>query len=570
LCAAAILGPVIITKAQFNDEDAKYFKIIKVIIIFFLISTFLSVLFSYNTNVAIFGDNFRRNGFLTSLSFIIIFFGAAKFVRFENIPKFFNSIIISSVLVGGYAIVQIQKKDFVAWSNPNAIISTLGNTNFAGAALAIFTILCFGQLFLQSINLYRKIGISFLIIILLISIKATQARQAIIISIIGITTILLFEIYLKNKKLGRSIFFLAIPISFLSILGMLQIGPFKDFLYKGSLSIRGYYWRAGIKMFQENPLFGVGIDNYGKFFKELRDVNYSLNYGFSITSTNAHNIFIQYFATGGVFVGVAYLLLQVIVLHRSVINIAKCSIEERRVVITLLAAWLAFQAQSLISIENLGGSIWGWLIGGCLIGISFSKKTESNLSSKKRKKSLELDWRSSLISILGTILSLTIIVQLYGAERDTYLTQQFTQPQSTDNNLKDLFKTYSTKALSNKFINNDYKNVVLSSMFEMGYRQQSLDELEIILKSDPRNLDTLLVLAVRNEQLRNFNKAVKYRQQISELDPWNAQNYLALGVVYKYIQDYKSMQAMLDKIMSFASKDPIATTAKNELVIPTE
>jgi citrate lyase subunit beta/citryl-CoA lyase len=37
-------------------------------------------------------------------------------------------------------------------------------------------------------------------------------------------------------------------IVFISILGMLQIGPLKDVLYKGSVSIRGYYWRAGLEM----------------------------------------------------------------------------------------------------------------------------------------------------------------------------------------------------------------------------------------------------------------------------------------------------------------------------------
>jgi len=104
----------------------------------------------------------------------------------------------------------------------------------------------------------------------------------------------------------------------------------------------------------------------------------------------------------------------------------------------------------------------------------------------------------------------------------------------------------------------------------MGYRDEALKELEEIISADPRNLDTLLILAVGNEQLRNFDKGIMYRKEIAKYDPWNAQNYLALGVVYKYIQDYDAMQAMLEKILSFAANDPIAVTAKNELVKPTE
>ena len=161
--------------------------------------------------------------------------------------------------------------------------------------MAIFAILCFGQLFFSSTSFYHKLGLVGVIAMLLIAIRATQARQAIIILVIGVTIITLSQIYSKNSKLGKILFLCFTPIGVFSILGMLQIGPLQDLLYKGSLSIRGYYWRAGIEMFRENPFLGVGIDNYGKFFKEFREVNYTLNYGFSITSTNAHNIYIQYF-----------------------------------------------------------------------------------------------------------------------------------------------------------------------------------------------------------------------------------------------------------------------------------
>ena len=360
------------------------------------------------------------------------------------------------------------------------------------------------------------------------------------------------------------------PVGIISVLGMLQIGPFQDLLYKGSLSIRGYYWRAGLEMFINNPFFGVGIDNYGKFFKEFREVNYSLNYGFSITSTNAHNIFIQYFATGGLFVGLAYLILQLIVLYCSIKLIFRTQNDENKIVVTLFAAWVAFQAQSLISIENLGGSIWGWLLSGSLIGMYFSIDEEFESSKLKNRNSIQINWKSSFISGISVFLSIICVIQLYNGERNTYLSQSYAAPQSTDPKIRELYNIYAERALKSKFINNDYKNVVLSSNFEMGYREEALNELEAIIKQDPRNLDTLLILAVGYEQIRNFEKGIGYRKQIAKYDPWNAQNYLALGVVYKYIQDYSSMQAMLDKILSFAASDPIAKTAKTELVYPTK
>ena len=105
-------------------------------------------------------------------------------------------------------------------------------------------------------------------------------------------------------------------------------------------------------------------------------------------------------------------------------------------------------------------------------------------------------------------------------------------------------------------------------MWQMGYRDASLKGLEQINKRYPRNLDTLTLLAIGNEQIRNFESGIAYRKKIAELDPWNAQNYLALGLVYKYTGDFSSMDIMLEKILSFAKNDPIAKTALNELTNP--
>ena len=566
LSAAIMSGPILTRKIPLNLSKRKIYIFIKIVVGIFIIFAFISTLSSYQISTSIFGDNFRRNGLLTIISFLIIFLGAIKFIKFQTMNKFFSTTLLASFLVGGYALIQITKKDFISWSNPNAIITTLGNTNFAGAAMAIFAILCFGQLFFSSTSFFHKLGLVGVIAMLLIAIRATQARQAIIILIIGVTIITLSQIYSKNSKIGKILFLCFTPIGVFSILGMLQIGPLQGLLYKGSLSIRGYYWRAGIEMFRENPFLGVGIDNYGKFFKEFREVNYTLNYGFSITSTNAHNIYIQYFATGGLIVGLAYLTLQLIVLYCSIKLILSTQNNENKVAVTLFAAWVAFQAQSLISIENLGGSVWGWLLSGSLIGLYLSGGINSDTNPITSKKSIQISWKSSLISGISIFIVVFLIIPLYSGERNTFLSQSYAAPKSADPNIREFFNTYATRALNSRFINNDYKNVVLSSKFDMGYRDEAIKELEEIIDSDPRNLDTLLNLAVRNEQLRNFDKGIMYRKEITKYDPWNAQNYLALGVVYKYIEDYDSMQAMLDKILSFAANDPIAVTAKNELV----
>jgi tetratricopeptide (TPR) repeat protein len=99
----------------------------------------------------------------------------------------------------------------------------------------------------------------------------------------------------------------------------------------------------------------------------------------------------------------------------------------------------------------------------------------------------------------------------------------------------------------------------------MGFPTERLDLLNKLYAADPRNLDTLNLLASFNQQLGKYQEAIKYRNQIAKLDPWNAENYLVLGRYYKELGDKSNMQITLDKILSFASADPVSATAKSEL-----
>jgi O-antigen ligase len=172
--------------------------------------------------------------------------------------------------------------------------------------------------------------------------------------------------------MGVLVTFILTTSAVFALLGMLQKGPLTSLLYKDSVSVRGYYWRAGIEMFKDSPLTGIGVDRYGTYFKEFREVGYPLKYGYEITSSNAHNTFIQLFATAGVFVGIFYLMLMALIFYSGVSLIKQINLEDKKIVLGLLSTWIGFQAQSLISIDNIGISIWGWLLGGSILALKFS------------------------------------------------------------------------------------------------------------------------------------------------------------------------------------------------------
>jgi O-antigen ligase len=559
LTSSWLTGSLLKQKVYFNEKDAKFYRKLTFILIIYLTSLVISALNSYNTSVSFLGESFRRNGVLTYAGFTIFFLACAKFVRFENIYTGFKFVFLTGLLTGTYSIVQITGNDWIKWSDKNSIITTLGNSNFSGAAMALFTIVIFGQIFITSVNkIYRFASIALVPLLIFVVIK-TNARQALVILILGIFLISLLLVHRFSKLVGKLSFLVGLIIGTVALFGTLQIGPLKEMLYKESVTIRGYYWRAGLEMFKNNPIFGVGIDNYGFFFKEYREFTYPLKYGFAITSSNAHNVFIQNFATGGILVGVLYTFLQLLILYKGISLVKSTQGDRRLISLVFLAVWLAFQAQSLISIDNIGISIWGWVFGGTIIGLSFTSNSTHGVS---KRKSVEIDLSKILISTLSTILAMFLVVPLYYGERATYIARVFTVPQDLSQKVN--FEFYLNKVLNSRFMNNDYKNITLSNAFSMGDTKKALDELSKINLTDYRNLDTLILLAEGNEKLGNYNEAIEFRLQIAKYDPWNAVNYLGLAQLYKFTNDPENSSLMVDRILSFASSDPIAEVAKKE------
>lgn len=559
--SAWLLGHILsyLFKFKIKKELFPIFALLALFITNLLISAFTSD----SLYRAFFGENLRRNGFMTYLSLTIIMIATFTFVRINGLRRFFDITYFIGSYLSIYGWLQSTGRDFIEWNNPyNAIIGTVGNPNFAASLMAIVGLVCAGGLLTGTYNITIKLSLALIPVNLIYLIYKSDSRQGLIISALGYALIAIFYIYSRNKLMGK-ISILGFSVAGIySVLGMLQIGPLAQYLYKASVTVRGYYWQAGVSMFKDNPLFGVGVDSYGSYFKEFRNVEYPLKYGFNITSTNAHNTPIQFFATSGFIVGFLYLAIQIFVLYRSYLAIKKYQSNDQLAVVSIFAAWVAFQAQSLISIDNIGISIWGWILGGLLIGLSINDQDELAQKLKLKRKN-EIDIMKLSLSVLFIIPALAIVIPLYRAEASMLQTQAIYKPEVTDRpaNLYD----YSNRTLNLPLLEPAFKLDIGVFLTTSGFTSEGLDVLNNLLKADPRNQDLLSILAEYNEQLGDVDKAVSNRLDLAKYDPWNAANYFRLGLLYKSMGDQNGMQKMLEKINSFASLDPIADQARIEL-----
>lgn len=538
------------------------------IVLIFIFFTLIAAIFTDFKYVALFGDTQRRNGFISYLCLAIILVSTTLFIRLFNIKRLYMTTFFIASVSAFYALMQTNGKDFVKWNNPyNAIIGTVGNPNFAAAVMAVMGVIVFSTIFIKEFSFYFRVYAAVLALALLGLIYKSNARQGLLAYALGAGIFLTLWLYGRNRKLGIAAIGIGFMLFIFALLGMLQIGPLEKYLYKPSVSVRGYYWRAGFEMLMHHPLFGVGIDRYGAYFKQYREVGYPLSYGFNITSSNAHNTFIQLFATGGIFVGVSYLLLNAYILKRAIVGLKSLNGNNRLVLSGIFSAWIAFHAQSLVSIDNIGVSIWGWVLGGSIIGLSLS----SNSSPTQDKsyfltRNNQINLLRAMTSAIMTLVSFSLVVVLYRGEVNTFNSNG--NYNLNDQSIKSMYKDMQTKVIQSKLIDPTYSLASAMHLIQSGFTDEGLAIVKQIHSDDPLNLDAINGLALTSEQLNKIPDAIAYREKMADLDPWNAVNYLALGKDYKAQGDLVKSKAMLDKILSFSTGDiggPIAEQAKTEL-----
>jgi hypothetical protein len=398
----------------------------------------------------------------------------------------------------------------------------------------------------------------------LFAIIRSESRQGLVtflfVHLFFVSTYYLF----KNQKIGIALTLVSAGTVILSIAGMLQRGPLSGILYKESVSVRGFYWRAAYEMFRDKPLTGVGLDNYGGAFKAFRELDYPLRYGYTLTSSSAHNTTLQMFATGGFLLGISYLAILFFIFKSSIKLIRSIESEKRILVILFTAVWVGFQAQSFISIDNIGLTIWGWLIGGVLIALArenientLTDKSNSQLQSKSNSMSLV----QPLLSIIFVIPILIIAVLFNRAERDTFITRTIIANESNSS----IAKNYAQKVIDNPLAEPFYKFKVGLTLFDFGFTKDSLTLLDQLLEQDPTNLIYLNAKAYYQEGYNDIPGSIKTREMIEDNDPWNADNYFVLGLLHVKSGNSERATYYKSKVLAIADNTEIGTRAKNEL-----
>jgi tetratricopeptide (TPR) repeat protein len=257
------------------------------------------------------------------------------------------------------------------------------------------------------------------------------------------------------------------------------------------------------------------------------------------------------------------LFLNFYILKRAFIGLRDNSQDNRLIIAGVFSSWVAFQAQSLISIDNIGISIWGWVLGGTIVGLSVSTQPGASTISQPTQVLQKNNPIRSIISGSATLFIIVLVAILYRGEANANRARIDFDLQNEQ--AREALRVYNIDAINTPLLDPTYKLTAAMKLVAGGFVDEGLAVAEQISQDDPRNLDALNSIATVSEYMNELPIAITAREKIIALDPWNAANYLQLGKNYKAEGDLVKSSQMLKKILSFASNDPISAQAKFEL-----
>lgn len=334
----------------------------------------------------VFGDNGRNTGLITYVGLVAIFLAAMFSASNENLKIVYKAAFIVGSASLVYGLIQASGNDPFDWVNPySPVFGFLGNPNFQSSLLGVLGSLAFAQLLSSTTDKPQKVLIAGYLTLTFIVINETVSQQGFLVLLVGISIVIGIYIKCRFQKSLTLAYGSLLGIGFLSVLtGSLNKGPFAALLYKDSVTFRGDYWNAGWKMTLDNPVFGVGLDNYGEWYRRSRSVEAALRRGPNVVTNAAHNVYLDMSSFGGFPLLLIYASLMIFVAISSWKFVHRAK-KFDPLFAGLIGAWIAFQAQSIVSINQIGLAIWGWVLSGLIIGYEIKTRDQEIVESKSKQ-----------------------------------------------------------------------------------------------------------------------------------------------------------------------------------------
>lgn len=458
----------------------------------------------------------RSTGLLAYLSFLIIMICASTTNSKISIERVRSSFEKLSYFVTFYTLIQAAQLDPINWSQ-KTLVATLGNINFMSSFLGLATISMICRIVLAKHSISSLLHYGLMCFLNLSLIWVSGSIQGLGMCLVGFSFCLVMKIREKyGLRIASATFASFLTCGLFAFLGTAGVGPLR-FLAQETVTFRLDYWKAGLRMSLSNWQHGIGIDSYGDYYQQFRDMQAVLSTGPQRVSNTAHNIFLDVATGSGILSGLSFLILFVSTAVLILTNFKNGIFDE--LFIALASIWMGFVVFCLISINQIGVGIWGFLFMGFLQSPVFSKRRLKNISEsrtssfsiKARKTNTDMPLQltkstiliSVVIGVFGFVACLIpnlVDIEMLRATRQQDFSRMIQIAQSP---------------ISSVF----YKDKLQATLIQVGKDQEALSFALDEIRNNKRNYFSLKVVALSN--LARTQDRVDAIKQLRILDPLN-------------------------------------------------
>jgi O-antigen ligase len=363
-------------KKKFSLPKSRSFLFI---LAFFLVAQTGALIFSgASLSSQLYGAPGRLTGLITYFTLSIYFIYSTESEHEFLTLKLLKVLVTLGAILSIYGFLQSLGIEFfsygLAYGSP--VFGTLGNSNFLSAFLGISASATLIKFFDRHLSTLQKSVYLTSTLFSLLTIFRSNSQQGFLVFAAGLSFAVTIYFYInrnfRTRSTGITLFILS---GVVTAAGVFNRGPLASYIFDSSLSIRQGYWRSAVSMLSNHPYSGIGIDNYLNWYRRSRAQEISAKSPDSV-SDSAHNVFLDIGSGSGVLALLAYLILTVFV-FRAILKVVSRAKSLDFTFIAIAAAWFAYQIQSLISINQLALALWGWVLGGIIVGYEIRTSSQS-------------------------------------------------------------------------------------------------------------------------------------------------------------------------------------------------
>jgi putative inorganic carbon (HCO3(-)) transporter len=328
------------------------------------------------TTTAIIGTYGRNSGLLAYGAAIVLFLAAVRMLERPRTRVLVGAVVLAGLFTSTYGLLQKAGIDAIAWNNPfNPVIAALGNPNFASGYLGIAASVAAGAAWWHGWSSPWRIGSGVTAALCVLAAALSDSVQGPIaaaagLSIVAFSRILNLKSSLRRASLAALVSAAAAGVAVLLLGGIQNAGPAAPIFSDSGSQARVFYWEAAVDMFRAEPLLGVGLDQYGNYWRTSRSPDSVELLGGPSFADAAHSVPLQVLAQGGLVLGLAYLAFLGLTAFALIRGLARLRHDDRILLGAVGGGWTAYQVQSFVSIDQVPLLVLHFTLAGAVIAVS--------------------------------------------------------------------------------------------------------------------------------------------------------------------------------------------------------